>query len=152
MRDNLAVPRIAHVIYRLDFGGLENGLVNLINRLPPDEFEHVIVCLTEATAFRNRLRDGIDIVELHKTPGQDWRLYHKLRRVFSKLRPDIVHTRNLATLEAQFPAWLAGVKHRIHGEHGRDVHDLDNSSAKYRWLRRVFSLLVQRYVPFVPRA
>ena len=25
-------PLIAHVIYKLDFGGLENGLVNIVNR------------------------------------------------------------------------------------------------------------------------
>jgi hypothetical protein len=27
-------PLIAHVIYRLDVGGLENGVVNLINAIP----------------------------------------------------------------------------------------------------------------------
>jgi len=30
-----AVPLIAHVVFRFDYGGLENGLVNLVNRLPP---------------------------------------------------------------------------------------------------------------------
>ena len=40
------------------------------------------------------------------------------------LRPAIVHTRNLSTLEMQFvAAVLPGVKH-VHGEHGRDVGDL----------------------------
>jgi len=29
------VPLIVHIIFRLDVGGLENGLVNLINRTPP---------------------------------------------------------------------------------------------------------------------
>ena len=28
---------ICHIIFRLDVGGLENGLVNLINRLTPAE-------------------------------------------------------------------------------------------------------------------
>ncbi len=28
------LPLIAHVVYRFDIGGLENGVVNLINRLP----------------------------------------------------------------------------------------------------------------------
>ena len=29
-------PLIAHVILRLAVGGMENGVVNLINRTPPD--------------------------------------------------------------------------------------------------------------------
>ncbi len=33
-------PLIAHVIHRLDVGGMENGLVNLINRLPADRYRH----------------------------------------------------------------------------------------------------------------
>ena len=29
-------PLVVHLIYRLDVGGLENGLVNLINWMPAD--------------------------------------------------------------------------------------------------------------------
>ena len=140
-------PLIAHVIHRLDFGGLENGLVNLINLLPAAEFRHAIVSLTTASSFRDRLRSGIEVIELNRREGQDWDLYPRLYRTFRRLRPAIVHTRNLATLEAQLPAMLAGVRGRIHGEHGRDVHDLDNKARKYRWLRRAFVPLVQRYIP-----
>jgi len=57
-----------------------------------------------------------------------------------------VHTRNLSTLEAQFPAWIAGVPHRVHGEHGRDIGDLDGSRKKYQLLRRFFSPIIQRYI------
>ena len=49
-------PLIAHVIYRLDVGGLENGLVNIINGLPVDEFRHAIVCLAGYSDFRARIR------------------------------------------------------------------------------------------------
>jgi sugar transferase (PEP-CTERM/EpsH1 system associated) len=63
------------------------------------------------------------------------------------MRPAIVHTRNLSALEAQLPAFLAGVPGRVHGEHGWDVHDLDGSNRKYQWLRRFYRYLVQRYIP-----
>ena len=43
------IPLIAHVIYRLDYGGLENGLVNLLNNLPVGEFRHTVICLTDYT-------------------------------------------------------------------------------------------------------
>jgi len=32
--DNRPRPLVAHIIHRLDVGGLENGLINLINRTP----------------------------------------------------------------------------------------------------------------------
>src|SRR6476661_6024367 len=50
-----ARPLIAHVIYRLDVGGLENGVVNLLNRLPVERFRHAVIALTEVTPFRGRV-------------------------------------------------------------------------------------------------
>lgn len=138
---------IAHVIYKLDFGGLENGLVNLINRMPSDRFKHAIICLTDYTDFSRKLKTKVQLFSLHKKEGKDIGLYFKLFKLFKKLKPDIVHTRNLAALEALLPAFLAGVKGRIHGEHGRDVHDLDGSSVKYRLLRRLFCPIVDKYIP-----
>ncbi|MGB5306995.1 MAG: TIGR03088 family PEP-CTERM/XrtA system glycosyltransferase [Gammaproteobacteria bacterium] len=141
-------PLIAHVIYRLDVGGLENGLVNIINRIPEDRYRHVIISLTELSDFKQRItRKDVDCIALHKRPGNDLGMFWKLWRLFRALRPAIVHSRNLAALEAQLPAWLAGVPCRIHGEHGRDVFDLDGTSRKYRWVRKLYQPLVHRYVP-----
>ena len=141
-------PLIAHVIYRLDVGGLENGLVNIINRIPEDRYRHVIISLTELSDFKRRInRKDVDCIALHKRPGNDPRMIWNLWRLFRKLRPAIVHSRNLAALDAQLPAWLAGVGCRIHGEHGLDVHDLDGTRRKYRWIRRFYRPLVHRYVP-----
>lgn len=139
-------PLIAHVIYQLDVGGLENGVVNLVNNLPADRYRHAIVCLKDYTDFRHRLQHDPPLFALHKQEGKDPGLYKRLWSVLRELRPDIVHTRNLATLEAQLPALLAGVKCRVHGEHGRDIEDVDGTSRKYRLLRKAFRPLVQRYV------
>ena len=50
--------------------GLENGLVNIINRCPPDRYRHAIICLTQADNFADRIAAaGVDIVELRKQPG-----------------------------------------------------------------------------------
>jgi sugar transferase (PEP-CTERM/EpsH1 system associated) len=141
------VPLIAHVVYRFDVGGLENGVVNLLNALPRDRFRHAVVALTDVTSFRRRvLRDDIEFIALGKGPGHAFRLYPRLISLFRRLRPDVVHTRNLAALEASLPAWLAGVPVRIHGEHGRDVTDLDGSNRAYRLVRRAYRPCVTHYV------
>ncbi|MCO6439769.1 MAG: TIGR03088 family PEP-CTERM/XrtA system glycosyltransferase [Nitrococcus mobilis] len=140
-------PLVVHVVHRLDIGGLENGVVNLINRLPPETFDHCVLSLTEVTEFRRRIeRPDVDCLALHKKPGKDPVLYMKLWRTFRALQPAIVHTRNLATLEAQLPALLAGVPVRIHGEHGWEADDVAARSRKNQWLRRAMRSLTHRYV------
>jgi sugar transferase (PEP-CTERM/EpsH1 system associated) len=52
----------------------------------------------------------------------------------------------LPTLEAQVLAATVGVKARIHGEHGRDVFDIDGSSRKYNFLRKAVRPFVTQYV------
>src|SRR5690606_14230190 len=61
-------------------------------------------------------------------------------------RPAIVHTRNLAALEMQCPAWAASVPVRIHGEHGRDSYDPEGKSRKYQLLRRAYAPFVDHFV------
>lgn len=140
-------PLIAHVVFRFDTGGLENGVVNLLNGLPPDRYRHAVISLTQVTAFRERItRRDVEFVSLDKRPGHGIRLFPQLYREFRRLRPSVVHTRNLAALEASVPAMLAGVPVRIHGEHGRDVTDPDGSSRKYRIARRMHRPFVTHYV------
>lgn len=140
-------PLVVHVIHRLDVGGMENGLVNLINHMPADKYRHAVVSLTESTSFRERIqRDDVEFFSLHKKPGHDLGLYIRLWRLLRRLRPTIVHTRNLASVEAVIPAVLAGVPCRVHGEHGRDLQDVDGTKRKYRLLRRVIAPFVHRFI------
>lgn len=135
------------MIYRLQVGGLENGVVNLINHLPREHYRHAVVCLADFTDFRRRIvRDDVPVVALHKRPGQDLGMWRRLYRLLRRWRPAIVHTRNIGCLEAQIPAWLARVPGRIHGEHGWDIHDRDGSNNTYRWLRRLHAPLVHRFI------
>ena len=143
-----ARPLIVHLVYRFDTGGLENGVVNLINHLPTAAYRHAVVALTEVVpSFAARIRrDDVRFVSLHKPGGHGVKLYPRLLRLLHEWRPAIVHTRNLAALECQVPAALAGVPVRIHGEHGRDAHDPDGSVRRYQWLRRAYRPFVHRHV------
>ena len=147
MQADKARPLVMHVLHRFDTGGLENGVVNLINHMPRSAYRHMVVALTEVTGFRSRLRDAdVACLALHKPPGHGFAIYPQVWRLLRAHRPAIVHTRNLAALEMQVPAWLARVPVRIHGEHGRDVSDLDGTSRRYQRLRRLYSPFVGRYV------
>ncbi len=141
-------PLLAHVVYRFAVGGLENGVVNLINHMPVGHWRHAVVSLTDIDpAFARRItRPDVTLISLHKPPGQGvWQL-PAWRRVLQQLRPAVVHTRNLAALEMQPAAWAAGVRARIHGEHGRDADDPYGTSRKHILMRRVFKPFVQHWV------
>lgn len=140
-------PLVAHIIYALSTGGLENGLVNIINRSPPDRYRHVVICLTTADEFVQRFTaKDVQVIALGKRPGYDMRCYRRLRRLLRELRPDIIHSRNMAALEAQLCGiGLPNVK-RVHGEHGREVNDIDGSNWKYLLFRKFMRLFVDRYI------
>ncbi|MCB1671169.1 MAG: TIGR03088 family PEP-CTERM/XrtA system glycosyltransferase [Gammaproteobacteria bacterium] len=147
MRQSSQPPQLVHIIFALGTGGLENGLVNIINRCPPERYRHAIICLSQAEDFARRLTaPDVEVIELHKKPGHDLGMYWRLWRHLRRLRPAIVHTRNLAALETQILGLLMPRCKRVHGEHGRDMHDLDGSNRKYNSLRRFLSPLIHRFV------
>ena len=140
-------PLIAHVIHHLVIGGLENGLVNLINRIPPHRYRHAIVCMTDYSDFSLRIRrDDVQIFSMNKKLGQDFGVYGRLYELFRRIRPDVVHSRNLTAMDSLMPAALSGVPVRIHGEHGRDQFDTEGKNRKYRWLRRLHRPMISHYV------
>ena len=140
-------PLVVHIIYSLGTGGLENGLINIINRSPLGKYRHAIICLTTAQDFANRITSpDVQIVELNKNPGHDPALYWRLWKVLRGMNPSIIHSRNLAALETQWLGVFMPRVKRVHGEHGRDMHDLDGSNWKYRILRKIMSPLIHRYI------
>lgn len=140
-------PLIVHIVFSFDYGGMENGLVNLINRLPADRFEHAIIALSNVSEFRNRLqRDDVRMFALGKRPGNDLGVYARLWRLLRQLRPAIVHTRNWGTFDCNVIAWLAGVPARVHGEHGWDVHDPDGANRRHQQVRRLLGPLLRRFI------
>src|ERR1700682_5275653 len=114
-----ARPLVVHVIHHLVIGGMENGLVNLVNLLPANRYRHAIVCVEDYSDFRKRIRDPeIAVYSMHKSRRSQLQLYWGLFRLFKKLRPAIVHSRNRSGLDSLLPALMAGVPLRLHGERG----------------------------------
>jgi len=143
----MAIPLIAHVLHRLDYGGLENGLINLINGLPAERFSHAVICLAGSSEFRDRIRRAdVRVYSLDKRPGKDLPAYGRLWQLFRRLRPAVVHTRNPGVIDCAVVAWAAGVPVRIHGCHGWDVDDLHGDRPRRALLRRACAPVITRYV------
>ena len=129
---------IHHVLLSLQPGGLENGVVNVVNRLDPEKFRSSVCCLRTTGEFAKRIiRSDASVHEMRSSGGNDWKLPFKLARLFARTKTDIVHTRNAESFYYGFlGAKLARVPTLIHSEHGRTFNDRE---LRYR-LQRLFSL------------
>lgn len=140
-------PLIVHVIHHLYIGGMENGLVNIINTMPANTFRHAILCVEDYSDFRNRIqRDDVEVISLNRAEVGLKGLRKAVYRYCKENKPAIIHSRGMSGLDALLPARLAGVKHCIHGEHGRDMDDLDGKKNKPVIQRIMYAPLVSHYI------
>ena len=138
--------KIAHVVHALCIGGLENGLVNLLNQLD-ERFAHTIVCLSKSGQMAERIENrDVTIIEMG-LPTDRFRFpLIKLVRVFRQISPDIVHTRGWSSVDAITAARVSLVPGVIHGEHGWEAADPAGRNPKRNVFRRCLSPLVDRFV------
>lgn len=139
-------PLIAHVLYRLDTGGMEQVAISVINRTAA-RYRHAVVSLAGFGAIRSRIEDTtVPCLSLDKQPGKDPGCYLRLWSTLRRLQPDLVQTYNIGTLDAAPIARLAGVHSVVHAEHGRDAADPLGSNRKYRSMRRWLQPFITRHV------
>ncbi len=139
---------IVHYVWGFHTGGLENGLVNLINHLPAGLYQHSIICQKgyDPQFFARIQAPNVAIFDIAKQEGTDVALYWRLAKLLWQLKPDVFHSRNLSTMEGQLIAALLRVPLRLHGEHGWDVGDLGGTNPKYQKLRRLLKGFVHHFV------
>lgn len=110
---------VMHLVYRLQAGGMELGVIKVANGLDPRRVRSSICSTTPASAVRDLVRPDVAVFECDRRNGNDPRLVLELIRLFRRERPDIVHTHSWGTLcEGLAATRLAGVPVVLHGEHG----------------------------------
>jgi sugar transferase (PEP-CTERM/EpsH1 system associated) len=128
---------VCHVILSLQPGGLENGVVNVVNGLDPAGFQSSICCLQRAGEFSERLRPDVRLATMDLRPGTDLRLPLRLARLLHAWRVDLVHTRNAEPFfYGVLAARLARVPVVIHSEHGRTFPERPLRRIAQRFLLR----------------
>lgn len=141
---------IVHVLYRLDTGGMERIVVSLI-QATRDRYRHAVIALTGFGVLRAEIDDvAVACLSLEKKSGKDLPCYWRLWRALRALKPDLVQTYNIGTLDLAPIVKLAGVRRLVHAEHGRDAADPRGESSKYLRLRRWMAPFIDRYVAVAP--
>lgn len=126
------------MLLSLDPGGLENGVVNVINRLDEGRFLSSVTCLKHSGPFAARIkRSDVEVHAMGLKGGNDLGLPLRLARLFRRTGTDIVHTRNAESFYYGFvAAKLAGVRALVHSEHGRILPDTPRRMHVQRWMLR----------------
>jgi sugar transferase (PEP-CTERM/EpsH1 system associated) len=133
-----------HVVDHLGKGGLENGLVNLINGLDPERFEHVVYTMRRLGPNADRLPRNVRVMCQGKQdadfPIQVGRLVRDIRDV----GPDIVHSRNWAAIEAVIAGRWVRSCNVVHSEHGLEGDARVNPPLRRTCFRRLAFELAHR--------
>ncbi len=112
------------------------------------EFTHIIIVLTEINKESKKLLNkNIEVIALSKKEGNGFYLWGKLFKLFFQIKPDILHSYNLPTLEYQLLGFLTRIPVRIHAEHGRYASDPEGTNKKYRLLRRIIDPFIHYWIP-----
>jgi sugar transferase (PEP-CTERM/EpsH1 system associated) len=136
--------RILHVVDTLNTGGLEMGVVKLIQRMDPHRFEHVVCAVRDLGTLSERIASqGVEMMCLNKTvPGLSFQMGAFARRI-REVKPHIVHSRNWGTIEAVVAGRWVGSCKVVHSEHGIESDRLLDLRRR-RWFRRVAYELADR--------
>ena len=136
--------RIMHVVDHLGKGGLENGLVNLINGLDPDRFEHVVYAMRRLGPNAGRLPASVRVICLGKRDADFPVQTPRLARAIRQIDPHIVHSRNWAAVEAVAAArWVRSCA-AVHSEHGLETDAQAKEPRRRIWFRRLAYELAHR--------
>lgn len=138
--------RIMHVVNNLGKGGLENGLVNLIERMDPGRFTHAVCTVRGLGPNEERLpRERVEVVPLGDASSRSRFQTPALVRTIRRFQPDIVHSRNWGAIEAVVAGRLAGCA-VIHSEHGLEAEAGANEPKRRAYFRRLAFELADRVV------
>jgi len=131
-----ATKTIVHITYKISAGGLEQVLLQTVMGLP--QYKHVVISVTSSDSFKQRFSDSTQFIDLDKQAGGSAKVLWRAYKILSSIKPDIVHTYNLAGAEFLPIAFFAGVKHRVHCEHGTTQTQAALRSTKITWLRKCY--------------
>jgi len=113
--------KVLHVVLSLGTGGLENGVINIVNGIDRDKFEIDVVCLFDSGALAKRISNSeTNVYFQSKTKNSIAASVLFVRKLCRINQYDIIHTHGWATLLAGYLATrlLFNAPIILNGEHG----------------------------------
>ncbi len=128
---------VTHVVLTLDCGGLERTVLDLVREGTRLGQKVSVVCLEGPGAWGTQVEIlGGRLVCVHKRPGLKLRRIKELQAVLDELRPDVLHTHQIAALFYSGPiARSIGIPVIVHTEQSNNLSGTVSSIRRMRlWL------------------
>lgn len=109
--------KVIHLLSDTNIGGAGTLLVNYLKNFDKSRFL-IKVILPEESLLKPRITAlGYEVIEIDglKDKSMDFGAIKKLRKIFKKENPDIVHTHS--SMSGKIAAYLSGVKSRMYTRH-----------------------------------
>jgi sugar transferase (PEP-CTERM/EpsH1 system associated) len=135
---------VTHVVLSLDVGGLERNVINQVHEGQKLGQRVSIVCVERPGALAHRVAAmGATLVSLDKRAGLRPIIVRRVMRALEVLRPQVVHTHQLATLlYGGVAARLLRIPLVVHTEHGQEQYA---SRLRTRMLGRIAGSFSDRF-------
>lgn len=137
---------VVHLIYKVSIGGLERVIANYIASTEELPTKHVVISISAVDETSTVMPSYVEVHSLEKKDGHDLWSHFRLWKLLRIIKPDIIHTYNLPSIEYHPIAWLAGVKGHVHAEHGRDAGDPHGLNKKHNLLRKLMAFFIDSYI------
>src|SRR5687768_15378081 len=87
-----------HLVYGLRPGGMEYGVVKIVNALAGSAIASSICSTVPARTLKELVDPSVPVYELNRRRGNDVTILWHLYRLFRRERPDVLHTHSWGTL------------------------------------------------------
>lgn len=136
---------IGFVVLRMDIGGVERSIARLLDGLPKDRFRMTVICLDRSGKAMDWVENQeVQVIELRKSPGWDFRTIRKLADLIESQRIDILQSHNWGTLFESVWANRNRRVHHIHAERGTVLGPPSHSRIKTALKARLMRHLIGR--------
>lgn len=137
---------VVHLLYRFEFGGVQSLIAECIRRTAEGSVRHVVICLADYDEAAITILGDVELIAINKPDCGSWNAHRKLFAELRRLKPAVLQTYNISTIEYALTGAIAGVPRRLHAEHGRGMSERLGNHSKYNLLRRVISPLIETFV------
>jgi len=128
--------KIGYVVASLNYGGVENYVVELANGIKTSYFEPIVFTLKKDGPLRKKLKSNTKVYELKKREGNDLIIPIILGKIFRREKINVVHSNNWSTyFEAIIAKFLGGRPKLLHTQHGIEMSEIGSESIHKRMFR-----------------
>lgn len=137
--------KIMQILPLFGYGGAETMCANLSIELKQMGHDVIVISLyNKKTPISGYIeKNGIKVIYLDKKSGLDLSIFRKLKTIFKKNKPDVVHSHLYASKYVHIPAYLTKVKCKVH-----TIHNV--ASKESGFINQKINFFLFKYLNVIP--